>query len=360
MFLPVVRIKYRSGPTGRKQMNRYHRQTLLPQIGEVGQARLARARVLLVGCGALGTVVAEQLARAGLGYLRICDRDVVETTNLQRQVLFDESDAAAGRPKAVAAAERLRAINSSVVIDPRVVDVHSGNIELLLEGVDLVLDGTDNAETRYLINDAATKHSKPWVYGACVGTSGRVMAVLPMTRPCLRCMFPQPPGAGELETCDTAGVLASAANVVASLQVVEAMKILLSDPASARELVTIDLWPLRIRTVFTADARRVDCATCVFRKFEFLDARPGQAATSLCGRNTVQVRPASNGAAIDLNAAADRLAVAGPVERSPFFVRCTLRDSNLSITLFPDGRAMVHGTADLAVARSIYARFIGN
>jgi molybdopterin-synthase adenylyltransferase len=339
---------------------RYHRQTLLPQIGDAGQERLARARVLLVGCGALGTVIAEQMARAGLGYLRICDRDLVETSNLQRQVLFDEADAAAHKPKALAAADRLRAINSSITIDPRVVDVNSGNIELLMEGVDLVLDGTDNAETRYLVNDAAIKHSKPWVYGACVGTSGRVMAVLPMTRPCLRCMFPQPPAPGELETCDTAGVLASAAHVVASLQAVEAMKILLSDPSSARELVTIDLWPLRIRTVFTADARRADCPTCVFRKFEFLDARPGQAATSLCGRNTVQVRPASNGSSIDLDTAADRLKSAGAVERSPFFVRCMLRDSNLSITLFPDGRAMVHGTADLAAARSIYARFIGN
>jgi adenylyltransferase/sulfurtransferase len=338
---------------------RYHRQTLLPQIGPAGQERLARARVLLVGCGALGTVIAEQLARAGAGFLRICDRDVVETTNLQRQVLFDESDAAAGRPKAVAAAERLRAINSSVRVDPRVVDVHSGNIELLIDGVDLILDGTDNAETRYLVNDAAIKHSKPWVYGACVGTSGRVMAVLPMTRPCLRCMFPQPPGPGELETCDTAGVLASAASVVASLQVVEAMKILVGDPASARELVTIDLWPLRFRTIHTENARRADCPTCVFRRFEFLDARPGAATTALCGQNTVQVRPASNGTPFDLDAAAERLAVAGPVERSPFFVRCALRDSKLSITLFPDGRAMVHGTADLSVARSIYARFVG-
>lgn len=342
-------------------MNRYHRQTLLSQIGEVGQQRLSRSRVLLVGCGALGTVIAEQLARCGVGYLRICDRDLVEMTNLQRQVLFDESDAAAGRPKAIAAAERLAAINSSIRIDPRVVDVHSGNVELLIDDVDLVLDGTDNVETRYLVNDAAVKHSKPWVYGACVGTSGRVMAVIPMTRPCLRCIFPQPPGPGELETCDTAGVLASAANVVASMQVVEGMKILLGDPTAACELMTIDLWPLRIKTVSTADARRADCPTCAQRRFEFLDARPGAGATSLCGRNTVQIRPASNGStSIDLDAAADRLLDVGAVERSPFFVRCHMRDSKLSITLFSDGRAMIHGTADLALARSIYARFIGN
>jgi adenylyltransferase/sulfurtransferase len=347
-------------------MNRYHRQTLLPQIGDAGQERLARARVLLVGCGALGTVIAEQLARAGVGFLRICDRDVVETTNLQRQVLFDESDAAARKPKAVAAADRLRRVNSTIALEPHVVDVHSGNIESFMDGVDLVLDGTDNVETRYLVNDAAVKHAKPWVYGACVGTGGRVMGIVPgraggaRGTPCLRCMFPQPPGPGELETCDTAGVLASAAAVVASLQVVEAMKILLDDATAARELVTIDLWPLRIKTISTLDARRADCPTCGGRKFEFLDVRAGAAATSLCGRNTVQVRPASNGSPIDLDAAAARLGVAGAVERTPFFVRCMLRDGDLSITLFPDGRAMVHGTADLAVARTIYARFVGN
>jgi adenylyltransferase/sulfurtransferase len=340
--------------------DRYHRQTLLPQIGPAGQQRLGRARVLLVGCGALGTVIAEQMARAGIGYLRICDRDLVETTNLQRQVLFDESDAAGAKPKAIAAAHRLAAINSTIATEPHVVDVHSGNIEPLMDGVDVVMDGTDNAETRYLGNDAAVKFSKPWVYGACVGASGRVMGVIPNKTPCLRCMFPQPPGPGELETCDTAGVLASAANIVASLQVVEAMKILLGDATAASELVSIDLWPLRIRTISTKDARRADCPACGERRFEFLDVRPGAAATSLCGRNTVQVRAATNGTTIDLDTAADRLKNAGAVERSPFFVRCMLRDSNLSITLFPDGRAMVHGTADLAVARSIYARYIGN
>jgi molybdopterin-synthase adenylyltransferase len=341
-------------------MNRYHRQTLLPAIGDAGQERLARSRVLLVGCGALGTVIAEQMARAGLGFLRICDRDLVEMTNLQRQVLFDESDAAAARPKAIAAAERLGRINSSIAIEPLVMDVHSGNIETLMEGVDLVMDGTDNVETRYLINDAAVKHQTPWVYGACVGTSGRVMAIVPGRTPCMRCMFSQPPGPGELETCDTAGVLASAAHVVASIQVVEGMRILIGEASAASELVTIDLWPVRIKSISTADARRADCPTCGERKFEFLDARPGAAATSLCGRNTVQIRPASNGSTIDIDAVAQRLQTVGPVERSPFFIRCAMRDGNLSITLFPDGRAMVHGTADLALARSVYARFIGN
>src|SRR5687768_2495058 len=204
---------------------RYHRQQLLPQVGEEGQSKIGAARVLLIGCGALGTVIADQLVRAGVGRLRICDRDVVEATNLQRQVLFDESDAAEGAPKAVAGARRLSRINSSVRIEPHVIDVHSGNIEELIAGREglsrahVILDGSDNAEVRYLVNDAAVKHNVPWVYGGCVGTSGRVMAIVPGKTPCLRCLFPQPPSAGELETCDTAGVLAPAAAMVASFQV---------------------------------------------------------------------------------------------------------------------------------------------
>ena len=184
-------------------VSRYHRQTLLPQIGPAGQQRLSDATVLLIGCGALGTVIADQLARGGVGVLRVCDRDVVETTNLQRQVLFDEDDASAGTPKAVAAARRLSRINSSIRIEPHVVDVHSGNIEQLLGGrdgvtrADVILDGTDNADVRYLINDVAVKHGVPWVYGGCVGTSGRVMAVVPGKTPCLRCLFLEPPAAGE-------------------------------------------------------------------------------------------------------------------------------------------------------------------
>jgi len=346
-------------------MDRYHRQTLLPQIGAAGQVRLASARVLLVGCGALGTVIAEQLARAGVGWMRICDRDLVETTNLQRQVLFDEADAAAATPKAVAAGRLLGAINSTIEIDARVTDVHSGNIESLMrvgDGVvDLVLDGTDNVETRYLINDATAKLGVPWVYGACVGTTGRAMGVIPGHSPCLRCLFPQPAGPGELATCDTAGVLAAAAGVVASIQVVEAMRILLADATAASELATVDVWPLRVRTISTAGARRADCPTCGLRQFEFLDARPGAAAIALCGRNTVQVRPATNNGGIELKAAAARLASAGEVQATAFFVRCALATpAGLTLTLFPDGRAMVHGTADPAVARSVYARYVGS
>jgi adenylyltransferase/sulfurtransferase len=339
-------------------IDRYHRQTLLSRIGEDGQRRLQSARVLLVGCGALGTVIADQLVRGGVGMVRLCDRDLVELTNLQRQVLFDETDAAAGTPKAVAAAARLARINSSIVIDPHVVDVHSGNIEPLMDGVDLVLDGTDNVETRYLINDAAVKHGIPWIYGGCVGTSGRVATIIPIKGACLRCLFPQPPGPGELPTCDTAGVLAGAANIVASLQVAAAYKVLLEDP-SAAEMVSIDVWPVRVHAVSIADGRRPDCPTCGERKFEFLDARPGAAAAALCGRNTVQIRPSNAVNTIDFDAITPRLASAGVVERTPFFVRCSPRESKLTLTLFPDGRAMIHGTSDPAVARSLYARLVG-
>src|SRR5262245_34353204 len=207
-------------------IDRYHRQTLLPQIGEAGQRKLAGARVLLVGCGALGSTIAEQLARAGIGHLRNADRDIVELTNLQRQVLFDDSDAAGGLPKAVAAANRLSKINSTITIEPRVVDVDALNVEQLVAGCDMILDGTDNVATRYLVNDVAVKHTIPWIYGACVGTEGRVMTIRPGAGACLRCIFPQPPNASELATCDTAGVLGPVASVVGAMQALAAIKLL--------------------------------------------------------------------------------------------------------------------------------------
>ena len=210
------------------EISRYHRQVLLPQIGQAGQERLAGARVLLVGCGALGSVIAEQLARAGVGLLRIADRDVVELTNLQRQVLFDERDVAEHTPKAVAAARRLKEINSEVRVEALICDVHAGNIEDFVDG-DLIIDGTDNVETRYLVNDISVKHGLPWVYGACVGTEGRCMAVLPPEDACLRCVYPEPPSATELPTCDTAGVLGPAAALVASLQVTAAIRLLVGE-----------------------------------------------------------------------------------------------------------------------------------
>jgi adenylyltransferase/sulfurtransferase len=348
--------------------DRYHRQTLLPQIGRAGQARLAASRALVVGCGALGTVIAEQLVRAGVGTVRIVDRDVVELSNLQRQTLFDESDAADGVPKAVAARERLRRVNSSVTLEALVQDFHPGNAEELAgisagDGrppVDLILDGTDNVETRYLINDLAVKHGIPWVYGACVGTEGRVMTVRPAETACLRCLFPEPPGPGELPTCDTAGVLGPLAGVVASLQAVAALKLLSGQSeAIRRELTVIDVWSNRLRTIDLTDARRGDCQTCAERRFDSLDVRAVSRPVSLCGRNAVQVRPETR-VGIELEVLAKRLEPFGVVTRTPYLLRLApLDDQTLQLTVFSDGRLVVGGTSDLNRARSLYARYIG-
>ena len=338
---------------------RYHRQTLLPQIGARGQERLRTSRVLLVGCGALGSVAAEQLARAGIGTIRIADRDVVELTNLQRQVLFDESDAREGLPKAVAAAKRLAQINAGVTVEPVVTDVDSENVEQLIDGVQLVMDGTDNVETRYLINDVSVKHGIPWVYGACVGTEGRVFAVRPARGPCLRCIFPNPPGPGELPTCDTAGVLGPVAAVVGAMQAVAAIKLLSGNAeAVADEMLTFDLWANRIKALHTADATRGDCLTCGLRRFEFLERSSRDTTTRLCGRNAVQVRPARSANGFSLLRLAERLAPAARVKRTEHLVRATL-DGGIELTAFADGRVIVHGTGDAARARSIYARFVG-
>jgi adenylyltransferase/sulfurtransferase len=339
-------------------MNRYHRQILLPQIGLSGQQRLAEAHVLLVGCGALGSVIADQLVRSGVGHLTIVDRDLVELTNLQRQVLFDEADAAVQAPKAVAAARRLQQINSTVRIEPLVRDVHAGNIEdLTPKPIDLVLDGTDNVQTRYLLNDFAVKHNFPWVYGGCVAAEGRMLAVLPGRTGCLRCIFPDMPQAAGIPTCDTVGPAAAA---VGALQALAAIQILSGHPeAAAQGLVAINFWPLRVR-VLSASAPRADCPCCGKRVFEFLDNPANIPAVALCGHNAVQVRPANPRAAVDLPAMRQRWTGLGQVEATPYLVRCQLKDpAGIVITLFADARAIIHGTADPGRGRSIYARFVG-
>jgi adenylyltransferase/sulfurtransferase len=340
------------------ETHRYHRQVLLPQIGEAGQTRLRAARILLVGCGALGSVLAEQLVRAGVGFLRVVDRDVVEWTNLQRQVLFDEADAREGLPKAVAAGRRLGRINSEVMVDPIVADVHSANIEGFAADVGLILDGTDNVETRYLINDVSVKHAVPWVYGACVGTEGRVMPVLPGRSACLRCVFPEPPTGAELPTCDTAGVLGPVAAVVASIQAVAALKLLSGNEQDVTpQLWSADLWSGRIRT--TVVERDPDCPACARHQFPFLN-RPPSLSTTLCGRRSVQVNPARNDVRLDLNAAAQKLSGVGDVEQTPYLIRCRPRGGEaIQLTLFADGRMIVSGTTDRDSARSLYARYVG-
>jgi adenylyltransferase/sulfurtransferase len=348
-------------------MQRYHRQTLLPQIGEPGQRRLAAARVLLVGCGALGTAVADQLVRAGVGHLTLVDRDIVELTNLQRQTLFDERDAADETPKAVAAATRLRAANSSVEIIPRVTDVHAGNVEDLAGlrpqdsalRTDLIIDGTDNVQTRYLLNDVSVKHAIPWVYGAAVSTEGRVMTIVPGATPCLRCIFPTPPSPQDLPTCDTAGVLGMGTAIVGAYEAIEALKLLIGHPTE-RYLLRFDFWSPRTHVVSLADAKRPDCPTCGLHQFDYLESRSADAAAALCGRNAIQVRP-PRPTELSLISLAARLAPAGDVRRTPHFVKIALRDpAGVTLTVFPDGRSLSHGVTDLGRAKSLHARFVGS
>jgi adenylyltransferase/sulfurtransferase len=335
-------------------MNRYQRQTLLPQVGSAGQTRLKQARALLIGCGALGTVVADYLVRAGVGHLTIVDRDVVELTNLQRQTLFDESDARDGVPKAVAGANRLKQVNADVIVEPVVADVHQENVESLVHGVNVVVDGTDNAETRYLVNDVSVKHGIPWVYGAAVGTEGRVLAIDSPRTPCLRCVFPEAPSPGELQTCDTAGVLGPAAGVVGALQAAAVIRLLVGE-GSANELVIVDAWTSKLRSASTVDARRDGCPTCAQRRFDFLTA-PSPATTALCGRDSVQIRPRV-ASKIDLAKMAAALAGSGQVEQSPFLIRYR-STAGERVTVFGDGRVIVHDTTDAARARSIAAKVV--
>jgi molybdopterin/thiamine biosynthesis adenylyltransferase len=342
-------------------MSRYDRQQILPQIGPGGQARLAKSRVLLVGCGALGSTAADLLVRAGIGHVRIVDRDLVELTNLQRQVLFDEQDAAEERPKAVAAAERLHAINREIRIDPIVADLNAGNIESFAD-VDLIVDGTDNIATRYLINDVAVKREIPWIYGGCVGVEGRVWGIWPSRTGCLRCLFPEPPNPSDMPTCDTAGVLGPAAAVVGALQAATAIRFLVEGPEASHQskLTILNIWDGNFRQMaFTPP--QPDCPCCTHRKFPYLSTNGRDFTTNLCGRNAVQVVSVQRGPEIDLSAAADRWQKLGEVGRTPWFIRCKLSDpSGIDLTLFPDGRLIVRGTSEPMRAASIYARFVGS
>ncbi len=346
-------------------MDRYARQILLPQIGEAGQLKVQRATVLLIGVGALGCTIADQLTRAGVGKLVLVDRDIVEKTNLQRQTLFDEADAAQARPKAYAAAMRLAAINRRVEVLHSVADVTPDNIRDLLyvHTPAVIIDGTDNVETRYLINDAAIQTNTPWIYGAATGVEGRVMPIIPGRTPCLRCVFPSPPGPGELPTCDTAGVLNSASAIVASLQAAEAVRLIVEGSLkSLAEMVTIDVWARRFRTIDFTEGRRPECPACVRHQFDYLNSTATLTAT-LCGRNTVQVRLANLGSTTRGDALLEQLearlkAAVANVHRSPYLVRAAVGD-NVELSVFADGRVLVHGTNDPAKARSIVARYLG-
>ena len=333
---------------------RYSRQVLFPGIGREGQSRLAAARVALVGCGATGSALASLLARAGVGTLRIIDRDYVEPSNLQRQSLFDEADAAEALPKAIAAARRISAFNSQIVIEPQVSDLVPANIEALLEGTELVLDGTDNFETRYLINDFAVKAALPWIYTAAVGSYGTTMNVLPGKTACLACLFPDPPR-GAFETCETAGILNSAVNLAASIAATEAIKLLVrADAQVRRTLLSFDVWRNQ-RAEVNAASPRPGCRACGERDFVHL-AGEGRPHITLCGRNSVQIHERHR--PVDFLEVSARLQPHGPVRHNDFVLK--FWPQPYEMTLFPDGRAIIKGTTDTAVARSLYARYVGS
>jgi adenylyltransferase/sulfurtransferase len=343
---------------------RYSRQILFPGIGEAGQQRLGAAHVAIVGCGATGAASASLLARAGIGTLTLIDRDFVETSNLQRQVLFDEADAAAALPKAEAARRKIALFNSAVSVYPQIADLVPGNIRELLAPADIVLDATDNFETRYLINDFAVQQGKPWIYAAAIGAYAATMNVLPVTASdaqtgydptaCLACIFPKPPS-GPTETCDTAGILSTAVNLAASIQVTETLKFLTGQAARMRRsLLSFDLWTNDRSEISTARPDPV-CTVCAQREFTHLagTARPH---ITLCGRNSVQIH--EHHRPVDLAAMHRRLAPHGTVRSNDLLLR--LERPPHTITLFADGRAIIQGTTDPIVARSLYARFIGS
>jgi len=341
-----------------QNLSRYSRQTLFEGIGEAGQRRLCDARVVCIGCGALGTVIANNLARAGVGHLTIVDRDFVEESNLQRQVLFDEDDVKNSMPKAVAAEKKLRQINSRIEVKGIVTDVNYANIEDLIRGATLVMDGADNFETRFLVNDACVKLGIPWVYGACVGSYGLSMVVIPRETPCLRCIFETAPPPGMTPTCDTAGVIGPIVNIIASFQCMEAIKLLTGNEDKLnRDLLSMDVWDDRFQRLKIKGRRELaDCPCCVHNRFEFLTAEGASQTTTLCGRNSVQIS-FPKGHKIDFQEVSDRLAKVGKVTSNPFLIRC--RVDRYEVTIFKDGRAIIQGTKDPAVAKTVYAKYVG-
>jgi len=332
---------------------RFSRQIRFSPFGLEGQQNLATATAVIVGCGALGTVQAALLARAGLGTLRLIDRDYVEESNLQRQVLYTESDACQGLPKAEAARRHLLEANSSMKIETRVSDLNPENAADLLSDAGVILDGTDNFETRLLINDFSVRHGIPWIYGAAVGSYGIAMPVIPGVSACFRCIYPQPPS-GAQPTCETAGVLGPVTSLIGSIQAMEALKILTGRAAAVRrKIFTADLWHGPVRET-AMPPRDPDCPCCARRDFPYLDGR--RAPVSLCGRNAVQIHERNR--PLDLAELASHLNGLGAVRSNAFALRFTT--ANYDITVFPDGRAIIKGTTDIGIARGIYSRYIGN
>jgi len=344
---------------GEEETQRYIRQVAFDGVGKEGQQRLAASRVMILGCGGLGSAAATLLARAGVGYLKIVDRDFLELNNLQRQLLYEEHDVKEGLPKAIAAQRRLRQINSTIRVEPVVADVNRFNIEQLIQDVDLVIDGADNFETRFLLNEACVKRRKPWIYGAAIESYGLTMNIIPGKTACLRCVMDQLPQPGSTPTCETVGVLGSIVAIIAAIQSTEAIKILIGNKADLnRQLISIDVWQNSFQMIdVTKEKIQKNCPVCNQRRFDFLEGKVGSAFTSLCGRNAVQILPFSQ-TQLDLPALAIRLSQLGSVKANEYLLRFEVEGYELSI--FPDGRAIVKGTTDTGIARSLYSRYVGN
>ena len=334
-------------------IDRYSRQVIFPGIGKEGQEKLGKSHVVIIGCGALGSIMATSLVRAGIGKVRIIDRDFIEYHNLQRQVIYDEEDVKNQIPKAVAAERHLKKVNSQVEVEGLVTDVNYSNIEKLISGADLILDGLDNLETRFLINDAALKHKIPWVYGGAITSSGMTMTIIPGETPCFRCVSATLPSAGTIPTCDTAGVISPAPFIIGALQTAEALKILVGAKDINRELIIIDVWKGAFHHLKITP--RPDCLACQ-GKYEFLEGKFGIKATSLCGQNSVQVLN-TKVADISLKELAARLEPVAKVSYNEFMLRFTAEAHEMIV--FPDGRAIVRNTTDESLARGLYAKYIG-
>lgn len=343
-----------------EDLSRYSKQTRFAPFGKRGQRRLLDSKILICGCGALGSVIANTLVRAGVGHVRLVDRDFLERSNLQRQVLYSEQDITDGLPKAIAAARRLSQINSEVVIEPIVADVTYRNLDELAEGVDLILDGTDNFETRLLLNDYAIKNMVPWIFGGVIGGEGQVMPILPGKTACLACLVPEPPLPGETPTCDTAGVLGAAVNVIASIESLEAMKLLARlEEEICTGLTVMDLWNGRSRRLAIKPSS--DCRACGQHDYAWLEGRRASETVVLCDKGAVQIRPPEGAGRVDLDAMRAMLSstadVEGEVTGNQFLIQFTFEGHE--VTLFADGRAILGGTKDESEARGLLARCLG-
>lgn len=336
------------------QDDRYSRQILFDKIGKAGQEKIFNSNILIIGCGALGSVIANNLVRSGVGKITIVDRDFVELNNLQRQILFDEKDARLKLPKAIAAKKKLREINSQIVIEAKTYDVNHKNIEKLINGVNIVLDGTDNMETRFIINDACLKKNIPWIYGSVICSVGMTMNIIPEKTPCLKCIVSHLPPPGALPTCDTIGILNTIPGIIASTQCTEALKILISDDSINERLIYIDIWNNTFKNINVN--RNHECSSCGKREFTSLKAEEYPWITVLCGRNSVQIVPQSE-INIDLKELEEKWKPIGKAIYNGYLL--SFKVDSYELIVFPNGRVIIKGTTDLSIAKTLYAKYIG-